>query len=168
MISSNSITFIQNNENSKAYWMFDILWIIKAASEQTENSFSLIEQLMPFNSGPPPHYHKSMDEMFYILEGEMVIWIDKKIYKLNAGSFARIPKGSIHYFKITSATPCRALNMYSPGGFEKGIERNAQRTHQLTLPPTGLPYMGSTDKNDMHESVEMDMIDLIAWSRQIP
>lgn len=127
--------FNADNQNSPAFWMFDILWVIKVHSDQTENSFSLIEQTMPYDSGPPPHYHPYMDEMFYIIEGELTIWIDDKITTLTNGSFAMIPKGTTHYFKITSKDPCKALNMYSPGGFEKGIIRNATKATSLTLPP---------------------------------
>lgn len=159
--------FISNDENSAAYWMFDILWVIKAHAAKTDNKFSLIEQTMPFNSGPPPHYHKDMDEMFYIMDGEMTIWIEGKIHKLSAGTFAMIPKGTVHYFKITSQVPCKALNMYTPGGFEKGIIRNAQETKDLTLPPAGLPYHGSMDKDDMHVAVDIVPVDLIALSENL-
>lgn len=151
-----------NDQNDlSAYWMFDILWVIKAHAQQTGNTFSIIEQTMPYNSGPPPHYHKDMDEMFYILKGELMLWLDGEIIKLTEGSFARIPKGTTHYFKITSKEPCKALNMYSPGGFEEGIIRNATKATTLTLPPYGLEYHGSRDKDDMHTSVDILPIDLL-------
>lgn len=149
-----------DQSDPSAYWMFDILWVIKAHAEQTDNKFSMIEQTMPYGSGPPPHLHPDMDEMFYILEGELTMWLDGKIEKLVKGSFARIPKGTAHYFKITSKQPCKALNMYTPGGFEKGIMRNATKAKTLTLPPKDLIYEGSKDKDDMHTSVDIQMIDL--------
>ncbi|WP_052483679.1 cupin domain-containing protein [Flavobacterium sp. MEB061] len=161
------LPFITNDENPAAYWMLDILWVIKAHASQTDNNLSVIEQTMPFNSGPPPHYHSDMDEMFYIIDGEMTIWIEGKIHKLTAGSFAMVPRETVHYFKITSQIPCKALNMYTPGGFEKGIIRNAQETKILTLPPKGLPYKGSTDKNDMHVAVDIAPVDLIALSQNL-
>ena len=163
-MNDRQLPFIANDENSAAYWMLDILWVIKAQAAQTGNNFSVIEQLMPFNSGPPPHLHEDMDEMFYIIDGEMTIWVEGKIQKLTAGSFAMVPRGTVHYFKVTSQTPCKALNMYTPGGFEKGIIRNAQATKILTLPPAGLPYTGSTNKNDMHVAVDIAPVDLVALS----
>ena len=147
--------------DSSAYWMFDILWVIKAQAEQTDNKFSMIEQTMPYNSGPPPHYHEDMDEMFYILDGELTLWLDGQIIKLTRGSFARILKGTTHYFKITSKEPCKALNMYTPGGFEKGIIRNATKAKTLTLPPAGLEYQGNKDKDDMHISVDIEPVNLL-------
>jgi mannose-6-phosphate isomerase-like protein (cupin superfamily) len=146
---------------SSAYWMFDILWVIKAQAADTNNAFSMIEQTMPYGSGPPPHYHQDMDEMFYILEGELTLWLDGKILKLEKGAFARIPKGTPHYFKISSKQPCKALNMYTPGGFEEGIVRNATRATALTLPPENLVYEGSMDKDDMHVSVDIQPINLL-------
>jgi len=159
--------FIQNDENSAAYWMFDILWVIKAHAAQTNGAFSLIEQEMPFNSGPPPHCHKEMDEIFYILEGEMILWAGGEIHKLTAGTLAMIPRETPHYFKISSTKPCRALNMYTPGGFETGIVRNAQKAGGLYLPPDGLPYLGSTDKNDMHTALDIIPLDLIQLASEM-
>ena len=146
---------------SSAYWMLDILWVIKAQAADTDNTFSMIEQTMPYGSGPPPHNHPDMDEMFYILEGELTLWLDGQILKLEKGSFARVPKGITHYFKINSEQPCKALNMYTPGGFEKGIIRNAKKAEALTLPPKGLAYHGSMDKNDLHTAVDIEPVNLL-------
>ena len=146
---------------ASAYWMLDILWVVKAYAADTNNTFSMIEQTMPYGSGPPPHYHQDMDEMFYILEGELTLWLDGKILKMGKGAYARVPKGMTHYFKITSTEPCKALNMYTPGGFEEGVIRNATKAEALTLPPKGLAYHGSTDKNDMHTAVDIQPVNLL-------
>ena len=73
---------------ASAYWMLDILWVVKAYATDTNNTFSMIEQTMPYGSGPPPHYHQDMDEMFYILEGELTIWLDGKIPKIGKSAYA--------------------------------------------------------------------------------
>lgn len=100
-------------------------------------------------------------KMFYILEGELTIWLDGKIPKIGKGAYARVPKGMTHYFKITSTDPCKALNMYTPGGFEEGVIRNATKAEALTLPSKGLAYYGSTDKNDMHTAVDIQAVNLL-------
>jgi len=150
--------FVANDSNAPAYWMFDILWVIKASGKQTGNAFSMIEQTMPYGSGPPPHFHADMEEMFYVIEGEITIWIEGKISRFTPGTFGFIPRKAVHYFKITSKENCRALNMYTPSGFEEGIVRNAEKAEQLTLPPKGLKFNG---KDDMHVALQMDVVDLL-------
>ena len=51
--------------------------------------------------------------------------------------------------------------MYTPGGFEKGIIRNATKAKTLTLPPAGLEYQGNKDKDDMHISVDIEPVNLL-------
>ena len=62
-----------DDNNSRAYWNVDILWVVKATGLQTNGVLSMIAQTMPYYSGPPPHLHTGMEEMFYFLEGEMTV-----------------------------------------------------------------------------------------------
>jgi mannose-6-phosphate isomerase-like protein (cupin superfamily) len=55
-----------------AYWSQVILWTILATTEQTGDAYSLMEELCPLKSGPPPHTHKQ-DEAFYVIEGEITL-----------------------------------------------------------------------------------------------
>ena len=46
--------------------------VIKAAGEQTGGSFFLAEStLAPGFAGPPPHRHRELHDMFYVLEGTL-------------------------------------------------------------------------------------------------
>lgn len=150
--------FVTNDKTAPAYWMLDILWVIKASGEQTNHQFSLVEQTMPYSSVPPPHFHADMDEMFYVIEGEITIWINGKISKFTPGTFGFIPRKTVHYFKITSKENCRALNMYTPAGFEEGIIRNGKKAESLTLPPKGEKFSAM---DEMHQSVDIKMVDLL-------
>lgn len=61
------------------------------------------------------HYHKTMDELFIVLEGELKIEIrDNKTMFLKQGDFIKIPAGTIHR---TSAA-IRTVNLC----FEKNID----------------------------------------------
>lgn len=150
--------FLTTNENAPAYWMFDILWVIKATGKQTGGQLTMIEQTMPYGSGPLPHMHPDMEEMFYVIEGELTIWINGEISVFKEGTFGLIPRRAVHYFKITSKENCRALNIYTPSGFEEGIMRNAQKAERLTLPPKGL---GVKSQDDMHVSIDIEPVDLM-------
>jgi quercetin dioxygenase-like cupin family protein len=61
------------------YWQLDILWSPLVSTEQTKGAYSLLEQLMPTKAVPPPHVHDHGDELFYILEGEMVLQLGDQV-----------------------------------------------------------------------------------------
>ena len=89
------VSFLSNNKDAPAYWQVDILWIIHATSEQTGGAYSLIEELCPKNSGPPPHYH-DQDEGFYVIEGEITFQAGDRLLNAKEGFFMSIPRGTIH------------------------------------------------------------------------
>ena len=61
------------------------------------------------------HYHKNMDELFVVLEGELKIEIeDNETVFLKPGEFIKIPSQTIH--KTSAAT--RTVNLC----FEKNVE----------------------------------------------
>ncbi len=152
--------FVMVDTDAPAYWNMDILWIVKAAGNQTNGAFTLIEQTMPFSSGPPPHLHTNMEEMFYILEGEMTICISDKIYVFKPGTFGFIPRNTVHYFKVTSKENCKVLNFYTPSGFEEGLE-GATKAESLTLPPKGLPPL--VKGKGQQETVNVVRADLMKY-----
>lgn len=51
---------------------------VKAAGEQTNGAFSLLEADEPAGFGPPLHIHRDAAEAFYVLNGEYVIFIDDR------------------------------------------------------------------------------------------
>ena len=128
---------VQSNADAPAYWEVDILWLILATGETTDGQYSLMEQLCPENSGPPPHTH-TQREIFYILDGEITFLVGDKTITAGAGSFVTVPPGTVHSFRVDTKT-ARILNSYTPAGFERMIIETAQPAETRTLPPKGLP-----------------------------
>jgi mannose-6-phosphate isomerase-like protein (cupin superfamily) len=89
------------------------LLTVKATSDDTDGSFTLLEAAEPANFGPPMHVHRDAAEAFYVLEGEYVIFIDDREIRSPAGSFIYIPKGAVHGFRV-GPQPSRKLNLYVP------------------------------------------------------
>jgi quercetin dioxygenase-like cupin family protein len=48
------------------------------SGEQTNNTYSVFDMLVPPAGGPAPHSHRDIQEFFYVLEGEFR-------YKIKAG-----------------------------------------------------------------------------------
>jgi mannose-6-phosphate isomerase-like protein (cupin superfamily) len=64
--------------------------------------------------GSPLHNHHDEDEWFYVLEGELTIWVDGTTVVAPAGSFAYGPKGLPHTFLVTGAEGARFVMVASP------------------------------------------------------
>ncbi len=149
---------VQSNSHAPAYWEVDILWLILATGETTNGQYSLMEQLCPKDSGPPPHTHEQR-EMFYILEGEITFLVGDETITAGAGSFVTVPPGTVHSFRVDTET-ARVLNSYTPAGFERMIIEAAQPAETRTLPPKGLPM--TADKatvKRLSEEVGMGWVD---------
>src|SRR5207302_2996919 len=56
---------------------------------------------------------------FYVLEGEITIWIGDKRLVAMAGMFANVPVGTPHSFKNESSKPAKMLISVAPAGLEK-------------------------------------------------
>src|SRR3954454_25012032 len=59
----------------EAYWFFRTLVTIKAGSKETSGGAVITENLAPRGSGSPLHVHHREDEWFYVLEGELTLWV---------------------------------------------------------------------------------------------
>jgi hypothetical protein len=46
------VPFMARRDTAPAYWVFGVLWVVLAESEQTGGAFSVMEQWMPADGGP--------------------------------------------------------------------------------------------------------------------
>jgi len=127
--------FKSDATTAPAYWFLDCLWIVHATGAQTGGKYSVIEQLMPEGSGPPPHVHP-IEEVFYVSEGEMTVHLGEDVITLGPGCMGHVPRNTVHWFKTTKG-PFRVLNFYMPAGFEQVLIGCAQPAEARTLPPKG-------------------------------
>ena len=66
---------------------------IKAHRANTGGQYSLIEQVIPAGFASPWHTHRSEDESFYVIEGEMTVIAGGASVRLGAGGYAFGPRG---------------------------------------------------------------------------
>lgn len=100
---------------------------IKADSPATNGRWSAFEYHVPAAfPGPPLHYHRQMEEIFYVLEGVVTFHLGDKAMEARQGAFVYVPAGSIHTFSNPSDKPARMLVIDTPGGFEGYFEGLSQ------------------------------------------
>jgi quercetin dioxygenase-like cupin family protein len=139
--------FITAYEDAPAYWSIGILWNVLISGDQSFGSFTLMDQTMPEGAGPPSHMHERMHEGFYVLGGEITYTVGPEDQQIITGPGAAvwIPPGTPHAFRVTSG-PARALNFYTPGGFDDQFSYLATPAAEKTLPPEDLPPVDPRQK----------------------
>ncbi len=99
--------------------------LLKAATESTGGSFTLLENHVPPLAGPPRHVHAREDEMWFVLEGDLRFRADEEILHAAQGSFVFVPRGTEHCFQNVSDVVARVLVMFTPSGMERFFEGHA-------------------------------------------
>lgn len=74
----------------------------------------------PERGGPGPHFHRTMTESFFILEGTMRIFDGRAWVDAHTGDFVHVPMGGIHGFRNESGAPVSMLIHFAPGAPREG------------------------------------------------
>jgi quercetin dioxygenase-like cupin family protein len=79
----------------------------------------------PAGDMPPLHVHHSSDESFYLLGGELTLFMPGVERTLHAGDFLVLPRGIPHTYRVGDA-PAHWLVVSAPSGFERFVARVAE------------------------------------------
>lgn len=120
-----------------ARWFLGALGTIKAAAETTDGRVAVLEFLWPQGSGSPLHVHRNEDEWFYVIEGELTLWVGGEVVVAPAGSFVYGPRDIPHTFLVTSAE-ARFLMVTEPAPFADFVRAMSEPAQTLTLPPASV------------------------------
>src|SRR3954463_7011137 len=74
----------------------------------------------PFD-GPDPHTHDDETDSFYVLEGELDLYLEGEWTRGGPGTFVAAPPGVEHGFAKRDSGTVRFLNIHAPGGFEHDL-----------------------------------------------
>ena len=94
--------FLLDENEGEAFWLLGMLETIKISGKDTGGEYGLIELVVPEGVGSPWHVHPDEDEWFYVLEGEVTVWVADERHSLKAGSFAFGPRNVPHTFYVES------------------------------------------------------------------
>ncbi|ALF56023.1 cupin [Nostoc piscinale CENA21] len=119
-----------------ASWVLGDLYTFKVFSEDTNQTYALIEIVMQPHSAVPSHKHTKENESFYIQEGEVEFQTFEQIILATPGTFLHFPQGQPHSFRNISGEPAKFLCWLTPGGLEKFFrEIGTPTSEQNTTPP---------------------------------
>jgi quercetin dioxygenase-like cupin family protein len=119
--NKDNFKIIQPGKGKHVNMIGDILSIYLSKNE-TNGTFSILEDRIYPGGGPPPHIQTREFEGFYILEGELDFNIDGKKITAKTGTVLNIPPNVPHNFKNNTNSIVRILVIISPAGLEKMFE----------------------------------------------
>ena len=110
---------------SELRWMGETSTYFLATGQQTGGAFCLVDERASRGESVPLHRHPEDMESFYVLEGEITLYVgDRPGVLAPAGSFAHVPGGTVHGFRVES-DEARYLILTTPrhGEFYRAITR---------------------------------------------
>ncbi len=126
----------------KGYWFLNDYVEMLATGEDTEGRYTFFEVHGPPGDEPPLHVHHDDDEAFFVLEGELEVWIGSDHTTLRPGDYALLPKNVPHIYRVSSPQPARWLVLCAPAGFDnflRAISRPAEEARIPDPPPPPSP-----------------------------
>lgn len=124
-----------NKKEGKSFWVLGDLYTFKVTGADTKGAFTVIDQVIQPQGGPPPHIHHREDEAFYVLDGKFSFLSGGSQSVLETGAFAYIPKGTLHTFRNIDDKPGRLLVTITPAGLEEFFYAIGTPASDLNSPP---------------------------------
>jgi quercetin dioxygenase-like cupin family protein len=89
------------------------------SGKETNGAYAIIEMTVPIGAGPVPHAHPDFEEIFYVIEGELMFRAETGSFLAQKGATVAIPKGGIiHNFKNNSDKLAKLLCTVIPAGLD--------------------------------------------------
>ena len=141
-----SIGFSNGRQSlDRSVWYNGSLMTFLATGEDSHGQFALIEAVARKGNVPPPHIHHREDEIFYVLEGEVVVSVGDRTIKGTAGTMFFLPRNVPHSFTIESEQS-RMLILLTPAGLEGWFKEFSVPASVMTLPPADEPAYGEVQR----------------------
>ncbi len=87
-----------------------------ATTETTRGEFGLYRVVMgPKAGGPATHFHRTISESFFILDGVLRFYDGDKWIEAEKGDFLYVPQGGLHSFRNDADVPVEMLLLFTPG-----------------------------------------------------
>jgi mannose-6-phosphate isomerase-like protein (cupin superfamily) len=102
-----------------------------ATGDETEGRFGLYRWTFgEEESGPDPHFHRTISEQFYVLSGEVRLFDGRGWVTAGPGDFLYVPEGGVHGFRGSGGAAM--LLMFAPGGPREDYFETLARGEAMT------------------------------------
>ena len=90
---------------------------VKTPMELTDGRVSVVEDVLKPGFHLPAHRHRSMVEIFYILDGDVTFAFEDETLIATPGTTVTVPANTRH--EVTCPEGGRLVTIFTPGGFER-------------------------------------------------
>jgi quercetin dioxygenase-like cupin family protein len=126
-------------ERAQPLWFIDNLVHVHVDGDTSGGSFALLEMCGRRGDMPPLHVHERDDETFYVIDGELSLFVGGQQLILGAGQAALARHAVPHAYRVESED-ARWLLVTTPAGFESFVREVAEPAAADELPPAGRPH----------------------------
>jgi mannose-6-phosphate isomerase-like protein (cupin superfamily) len=92
-----------------------------ATGASTHGQFGLYRwEMGPYPGGPATHFHRTISESFFVLDGVVQLYDGASWTDARAGDFLHVPEGGLHAFRNESGAPASMLILFVPGAPREG------------------------------------------------
>src|SRR5690348_9646680 len=123
-------------DSSPAWWFLDTLAVLRNPAGGPQSP-TVLELVVPPGGSPPRHVHQELNDAFYLLEGEVVLSCGDQTVVARPGTYAVVPQGSDHTFRVTSSVPARMLMIHDDDSFLRMVQDGGVPTQEHVLPVAG-------------------------------
>jgi len=78
---------------------------------------SLAEEMLPPGCTVTPHYHRDIEEIYYLVSGRGLMTVGDEIQEVNAGDAVYVPRGHRHTLQNTGTETIKLILVCGPAFF---------------------------------------------------
>lgn len=124
--------------DDRRLWFLDTLVLIRVSYLDGTDGVSVLEHRARQGDSPPLHLHRTQDEIFHVLAGELRLRIEEREHRAGAGQILLAPRGIPHTYRVESAD-ARFLSITSGRDFERFVRSLSRPAADEALPAPGGP-----------------------------
>jgi mannose-6-phosphate isomerase-like protein (cupin superfamily) len=119
-------------------WFIDNLVHVHVDADTSNGLLALLDERGRRGTMPPLHVHHRDDETFYVIDGEVSLFVAGRRLTLTAGQAAHAPREVPHTYRVESEQ-AHWLVITTPAGFESFVRRVSEPAPADELPAAARP-----------------------------
>ena len=119
-------------------WFINNLVHVHVDADTSGGALALLDERGRRGTMPPLHVHRRDDETFYVLEGEVTLFVGGEQIVLGPGQSAHAPRDVPHAYRVES-DEAHWLLITTPAGFDAFVREVAEPAPVDELPPAERP-----------------------------
>jgi mannose-6-phosphate isomerase-like protein (cupin superfamily) len=118
---------------ANAWWFLDALVVEHRRAAGMAST--VLEMTLPVGHAPASHVHDTLDDTWYVLEGQMAVRCGDDEYVATAGHWLSMPRGVPHSFRVVGDRPARILAVHDNSTFRDFVAELGAPTAERVPPP---------------------------------